>query len=291
MAAERHPFKFARNQITIHGGYSKKESNIDFRRLPTGEEIVCIGPSNRNLARYFGLQMDATRPWTDVTLVAYAQKLRDDEVDRMIVRNAMTDDPLASIDEADVEQKLPLPTVGRAAAYDRMSWPPMIDMTTTAFVTADGKQVPPMTIKVVPCRRRSAILEVELKEEVFDWLVDAIWHDWSIVEHDSPKWSRSWKRDLPALSQPNTKWFKKNNQFRIGVSWRCSDGKIKNKSTEVQLRYLEDADVQKSVIDQIEQEMQSTYDRNHVAEPQHENATPCAQACTEGNTSTDAPSL
>ena len=83
-------------------------------------------------------------------------------------------------------------------------------------------------------------LEVELTDANLEWLIDAIWHDWPHLPIQS--FDRDWKRFMPALSMPNTKWIKRCDEPRIAITWRHANGRFTTTSRRVML-HVEDEDL------------------------------------------------
>ena len=146
------------------------------------EEFVVIGPKNRPFARYFGLDVDHPRPYLGVSLIPYLQKLRDDAIDQLINAYLVQDDPMA---DASATTNAKVSCKKRMSTFANANIPNAIEVEAPAFTNADGKAIPAAMMKVATSNRRGAALEIKLDEANLEWLYEAIWHQWMVVE--SPK--------------------------------------------------------------------------------------------------------
>jgi hypothetical protein len=138
--------------IVVEADHLKEPWVVDSNKIDGGD-IVMLSQQDRKFVRAMGRDCNERCPWASNGLIPHLQTLRDDAVDRMLVKYMRSNDPLA-------DAKARLPTRGRQCIFHDASVPDIITINAPPFTTADGTRVCEFSMRVISTPRRMSNITV-----------------------------------------------------------------------------------------------------------------------------------
>ena len=248
-------FQVRHGRVTVSDNWSGKEWCCDCREVQ-GLHFFAFTTSNRNLARALSLDMSKRHPWEEITLPAHLSKVRDDEIDRLIIQHKFENDPMAN---QDVEGVANVQSRGREAAFHKARIADAIEIKHPSFVLSTGEKIEEHSFKVVATRRRNCVVELELTAANLAWLAKATWHEWA----EAGGKRKADNSELPTLTSQHCKWRKRENGWRIECKWLDAKGTERTHSKHVPLNF-DDTELVNRIAEEREKQVERFYFDNHV---------------------------
>ena len=128
-----------KNQTVVEGAYltrpllysSPEVVGVD----PIEYDLMHITKSNRDLQRILGLDLQSASPMSGYTFVEHLQRWRDSEIDKLIAKHRLENDPMAR--STDVSS-IVIPSKGRERMFETAKIPKVGPLVHPAFQGAYG---------------------------------------------------------------------------------------------------------------------------------------------------------
>lgn len=164
------PFSVRTGVTVVEGGWLNR---------PWCPELINIGDKefykfstyDRGFAKAIGLDVGTPNMFRDVELFRYLVELRDDQVDDMIGKKLMEDDPMGQKAATRI-------TRGREKAFNDAAIPQIVEITVPPFKSVDGVDVPQEVIKVQSTARRGHALCFEITDSSMEFCAHAVRVSW-----------------------------------------------------------------------------------------------------------------
>jgi hypothetical protein len=244
--------------VTVQGGCLKGHWVVPLS-VVDGREFVSVKRTDRSLARALGLDTSRPNPWLKNTFLEKLCKVRDDQIDALIVQNLKENDPMH-----DTSVAVPLVSMkGRHRAFAESKIPNIMEIKFPGFVTGEGVVCEPQSLLVLATPRRAVHVSLELTELNLDWLAVAV-HCFEARRATKHKHE---EEALPQLLQDNCKWRKVANRApSIYCRWRKVCGTYGIHSLKPPMDFA-DAELALRSVRETEAKVQAFYLQSHCPKP------------------------
>jgi hypothetical protein len=255
------PFN-VRRTLVVEGGWISAPWPID-SKVVDGVEFVTLSMSDRCLAKALGMNMSERAPLCNCSVLNHLARVRDAQVDDVIMNTKMEKDPMADASSAGSNAQ-PMPSRGRAAAFAAAEVPASIWLKMASFVTPDGERVGEHTIRVVTTPKRRVNITMEAIADNFEWLMQAAQVEWgtgakpekrAYIDEDAHD-------DLPELIPPCKYQKTEAGKLKLFCNYR-QHGAWKRHQKCVSVNINQDSSKLETIIRRCESEVLSFYQSHH----------------------------
>ena len=215
------PITRTRNVAVIDGGHLKQPYYAELQCLEGGEYLP-IRRDDRNLARALGLDVTQRAPWGKTLFLDELQRARNIAVGEAIVAAQCAADP-----NADVDEGINKPAIGRLSAFVDANLAESIIITAPAFEARDGTKYGARNLTVLTAGIKAAPISLRFDEDTLNYLMAAVTSPYFSTKerkrkHEMPAY-------LPELAQPNCRWKRKRGVWSVYCNY-YKDGKWRQRS-------------------------------------------------------------
>ena len=261
-------------RVVVTGGFLKKPWPVEVQLIDTEAYMSLQTTHNRDLARALGLDSSLRSPFSNVTVFDYIKSLRDSKIDDLITEHMKKNDPMAE----DTPSARRLDSQGRVQKFEDAGVPATVEIDLPSFVDGD-LEIPAYTMTVASTPKRLGAPRVQVRPEVFDWLLKAIKHDWSsqVANHGDDPTPTKRQRDvdvpeLPELAKPLKYRF--TGKLAIYFNYRGISGTWNRKTTQIDNMMGSDPVANRNLIENLSVRMLELYNNYHHPNEHEEPAEP-----------------
>ena len=128
MACKRTVFGVTKNATVIDGGHLMGKIWLAKTITIDNCEFLQLSKGDREFARAIGADMQLRWPLDGYNFIEHVQKLRDHEIDKLLAKYKIKDDPMAEVDN------VVIPSVGREKLVKAAQIPDVINITHPEFI-------------------------------------------------------------------------------------------------------------------------------------------------------------
>ena len=204
--------------LVVEGGWLQTPWVVD-SKIVDGVEYITLSSSDRSLAKALGMNMSERSPLAQCSVFSHMAEARDAQVDSLLFAAKKENDPMG--DECEPSGN-PMPSRGRALAFQEASLPKTVVLKMASFVTADGQRVEEHSLKVVTTPKRRTKVTMEANAENLEWLLKASQAGWDLKGTEGEKRGINEEEvsHLPVLSHPCKYQKTPGGKLKIVCSYR-----------------------------------------------------------------------